>query len=191
MFREIVIFPPCVQEQVRIPYRDRTVILTEDEIVFLQFGDNPTCEAFVHLCRLCDFPLGRETMRVKEEPSSDPGAFGCENAGWPSPPLEPVGLALDQNSDAGRGDPGVPGEIQPPYSSLLTLLPPDRAHEWNGDQGDSALLMPLHELPNLFRSQSNGGRRSGALPLDNEGPSAEVNHDIGTGMTWLTPDLSF
>jgi hypothetical protein len=70
-------------------------------------------------------------------------------------------------------------------------LPPNVAHERNGDQGDDAPAEALREHSNLFRSKGNGGSRSGALPLDNEGPPADVKHRIGPGMTSWTLDLGF
>jgi hypothetical protein len=68
-------------------------------------------------------------------------------------------------------------------------LPPNLTHERNRNQGDGAPAEALRELSNLFRGKGNGGSRTGALPLDNEGPPAEVKYRIGPHMTPWTPDL--
>lgn len=57
MLREIVVFPPGIEQKVGIARANGPVRIAHDEVVLLELGDNSAGEALVHVRRMCDLAL--------------------------------------------------------------------------------------------------------------------------------------
>ena len=176
---EAVALGPGVQEQVRIASPDPPVLLSDDEFVELELGDDPAGEALVHLRRRRELSLGQWLARVHEQPASDARALGSEGGRRPARALVPIRLTLDLHAESWGDEAGVAAQVEPADTRLFAALPTCGSHEGHGHQRESRACRPWRLAPNLpcgVRNSSDGAR---ALPLDDEGEAAELDDCVG------------